>query len=145
MSTTSLEEHGRAILETAKDHLVAALAEAPEEGWEASAWATAAGLSLVGASFPAVVVHHIASVLVAEGRARQVGEETVARYRAIAESKEESHNAVAAATAAPQVWSGTLSGEMEVPAALMKAEFPQGDADLEAEAKPTDHEGPWIP
>ncbi|MCP4873196.1 MAG: hypothetical protein GY898_31260 [Proteobacteria bacterium] len=145
MSTTSLKEHGRAILETAKDHLVAALAEAPEEGWTAADWAAEAGLSLEGASFAAVVVHHVAPVLVGEGRAQVVGDETVARYTAAPASKEESHSAVAAATSAPQVWSGTLSGELEVPADLMKAEFPQGEADLEAEQKPTDHEGPWIP
>lgn len=145
MSTTSLKEHGQAILETAKDHLVAALAEAPEEGWTAADWATEAGLSLEGASFAAVIVHHVAPVLVAEGRADLVGEATVARYTAVARSNEESHSAVAAATSAPEVWSGTLSGELEVPAALMKAEFPQGEADIEAEQKPTDHEGPWIP
>jgi hypothetical protein len=145
MSTTSLTEHGRAILETAKDHLVAALAEAPEEGWTAADWAAAAGLSLDGATFPGVFVHHIAPVLVAEGRASQVGEDTVARYCAVEEEKEESHSVAAAATAAPQVWSGTPTGEMEVPTALLQAEFPEGEADVEQEAKPTDHEGPWIP
>ncbi len=145
MSTEQLKQHGSAILEAAKDHLVAVLAAAPEEGWTAVEWAGAAGLLLGGGTFEAVFAHHLAPVLVSEGRAVQVGEEAVARFRPADESKEESHSAMAAATSAPQVWSSTASGELEVPQTILQQEFPAGEADIEAEKKPTDHDGPWIP
>ncbi len=106
MQTRAIKDHGREIIETAKDHLVAALASAPVAGWTAAEWAEAAGVLIDGALFPAVLTHHVAPVLVAEGRTLLVGEDGgIARYGAAppaAPAKLEGH--VAHATAAPQVW-----------------------------------------
>ncbi len=146
MSSNPLKDHGRAIIETTKDHLVAALGSAPEDGWTAVEWAEAGGLLLDGASFPAVFAHHIAPVLVREGRARVVDEDAgLARYGSVHGAVEESHSAVAAATQAPQVWSaGAVGGELQVDGPLQAA-FPDGDADEGKNSPPEDHEGPWIP
>ncbi len=103
MSQSALKDHGRAILETAKDHLMAALAGAPDEGWTAVEWAESAGLLLDGASFPAVVAHHIAPILVREGRASEIGAGGLARFHPGQQSREESSAAVAKAMAAPDV------------------------------------------
>jgi hypothetical protein len=54
MSDSRHQQHGQAILETAKDHLAAVLEGAPRDGWTAIEWAEAAGLRLDGASFAAV-------------------------------------------------------------------------------------------
>ena len=144
MNTRTLKEHGRAILETAKDHLVAALEGAPEDGWTAVEWATAAGLLVDEASFSAVFAHHLAPVLVSEGRARVVGEGGLARYSSIQAAREESHSAVAAATSAPQVWSGGAEGELQVGEPL-QSNFPEGEADEASGGPPEGHDGPWIP
>ncbi len=145
MNESTLKEHGRAILETAKDHLVAALEGAPEEGWTAVEWASASGLQLDGSSFPAVFAHHIAPVLVAEERARVVGEGGLARYSSIQSAREESQSTIAAATSAPQVWSGGgASGELQLEAPLQQS-FPEGDADEGQAGPPEGHDGPWIP
>ncbi|MEE2828558.1 MAG: hypothetical protein VX498_05190 [Myxococcota bacterium] len=103
MSDSPLKSHGRAILETAKDHLIAVLVDAPDEGWTAAEWAAAAGLLLDGAGFPAVVAHHLAPILVQEGRASSVGDGVLARFCLQQVDREESSAAVAKAMAAPAV------------------------------------------
>jgi len=143
MSTNTLKEHGQAIMETAKDHLVAALQNAPDDGWTAVEWAQAAGLLLDGANFPAVLTHHVAPVLVGEGRARVVGEGGLARYSSVQEAHEESHSVMAAATSAPQVWDTSPEGAET--AEVLQGSFPEGTADEEAEGPPDGHDGPWIP
>lgn len=105
MTPRALKDHGREIIETAKDHLVAALAMAPTTGWTAVQWAEAAGVLLDGAKFPAVLTHHVAPVLVAEGRAMVVDEEGgLCRYGAAPpRALEKIQGQVARATAAPMV------------------------------------------
>lgn len=96
-----LQAHGRAILEAAKDHLAAALASAPADGWTAAEWASAAGLLLDGAPFGAVFAHHLGTVLVAEGRAIQVGGGPLPRFCGTRAAVEQPQGAVSAATNAP--------------------------------------------
>jgi len=103
MSTAALKHHGQAILETAKDHLVAALEGAPEQGWTSAEWAEAAGLLMPDASFPAVIVHHLAIVLVREGRASDIGDGAIARFAQAQRRLIEESGAVAKAVAAPSV------------------------------------------
>jgi hypothetical protein len=103
MPNASLKDHGQAILETAKDHLVAALEDAPEQGWTAIEWAESAGLLLPGASFPAVIAHHLAVVLVSEGRASNIGEGALARFSQSQRCRIEESGAVAKAVSAPAV------------------------------------------
>jgi len=105
MTPRALKDHGRELIETAKDHLVAALAMSPPEGWSAAEWAEAAGVLLDGAKFPAVLTHHVAPVLVAEGRVRVASEQGgMARYAAAPPRHVPSGGGiVASATAAPQI------------------------------------------
>jgi hypothetical protein len=121
MTPRALKDHGREIIETAKDHLVAALALSPAEGWTAAEWAEAAGVLLDGAKFPAVLTHHVAHVLLAEGRVTITSESGgLSRYGAAA--PRHSHTgmgAAAAATAAPHVWAASTdpadeTGESEI-------------------------------
>lgn len=109
MTPRALKDHGREIIETAKDHLVAALAAAPATGWTAVQWAEAAGVLLDGAKFPAVLTHHVAPVLVGEGRAKVVEEDGgIARYGAAPPpAPVRVEGGLAHATAAPQVWHPT--------------------------------------
>jgi hypothetical protein len=110
MTPKAMRDHGRAVIETAKDHLVAALSVSPPRGWTAAEWAQAAGVLIDGAAFPAVLVHHVAPVLVAEGRATAVGEsDGVVRYGAAAvpsplRTEEFDASALQAATHAPMVF-----------------------------------------
>ena len=109
MVPSPLQDHGRAIIETAKDHLVAALESAPDEGWTAVEWAAAGGLLIDEANFPAVFAHHLAPVLVQEGRALVVEVGGLTRYTRLGEGTVEEESpagsARAAAPTAPQVWS----------------------------------------
>lgn len=106
MTTRAIKDHGREIIETAKDHLIAALASAPPSGWTAVQWAEAAGVMIDGAKFPAVLTHHVAPVLVAEGRTEIVDDGGgISRYCAPPPSAPvQIVGHVAQATAAPQVW-----------------------------------------
>jgi hypothetical protein len=138
MPTAALTDHGQAILETAKDHLVAALDGAPEDGWTSIEWADAAGLLLTDASFPAVIVHHLAVVLVREGRASDVGDGALARFspaqrRLIVES-----GAVAKAVSAPAV--GPSPDPVSPEEKSFDREKVQAVDGAEAAA-----EGPWSP
>ena len=121
MTPRALKDHGREIIETAKDHLVAALALSPAKGWTAAEWAEAAGVLLDGAKFPAVLTHHVAAVLLSEGRVVITSDEGgMARYGAAAPRHTPGvTGATAAATAAPQVWGPTTdptdeTGESEI-------------------------------
>ncbi|MCO4768554.1 MAG: hypothetical protein KDA24_00880 [Deltaproteobacteria bacterium] len=121
MTPRALKDHGREIIETAKDHLVAALASAPAAGWTAAEWADAAGVLIDGAKFPAVLAHHVAPVLVSEGRILLASEDGgIARYGAAApRSTPHGTGRVASATAAPQVWAPATdptdeTGESEI-------------------------------
>jgi len=144
MVPNPLHDHGRAIIETAKDHLIAALDRAPDAGWTAVEWADAGGLLIDEANFPAVFAHHLAPVLVKEGRALVVEEGGLTRYTRIGERTVEDESpagsARAAATTAPQVWSSGPSEE-----AFVDGEFPAGEEDTKEEGPPDGHEGPWIP
>lgn len=144
MTPNPLKDHGRAIMETAKDHLAAALESAPEAGWTVVEWAGSAGLLIDEARFPAVFAHHLGPVLVKEGRARVVEEGGLARYTGIGESTVEEDSTAgsprAAATTAPQVWNSGPAAET-----FVDGEFPAGEAEAEAEGPPEGHEGPWIP
>jgi hypothetical protein len=140
MLPNQLKDHGRAIIETAKDHLVAALEAAPEEGWTAVELAIAGGLLVDEANFPAVLAHHLAPILAKEGRARIVEEGGLTRYTAVRESLADQSSPMAAATSAPQVWSGSPADEV-----FVDGDFPQSPQEDEADQAPDDHEGPWIP
>jgi len=138
MLNAALKDHGQAILETAKDHLVAALEDAPIEGWTAIEWAEAAGLLLTGASFPAVIAHHLAAVLVREGRASDVGEGAMARFSQGQRSRIEESGAVAKAVSAPAVvHSPTADGPEE-------ESFDREDLQAVDGAAAAD-KGPWSP
>jgi len=121
MTSRALTDHGREIIETAKDHLIAALASSPAGGWTAAEWAEAAGVLIDGAKFPAVLAHHVAPVLVGEGRVT-VASETggLARYAAAApRSVAAGKGHMASAVAAPQVWTSPVepaaeSGKKEI-------------------------------
>jgi hypothetical protein len=145
MNRHALQSHGRAILETAKDHLADALNKAPEEGWTAVEWAEAAGLLLDDAKFPAVFAHHLGPVLVAEGRALLVGEQGLAHFVPARRKVREPETVQASATAAPEVWGATRSaaGVEERHAERPPSNFPAGVAD-EEEGPPPDG-SPWIP
>ena len=116
MTNRALKDHGREIIETAKDHLVAALAAAPTSGWTAVQWGEAAGVLLDGAKFPAVLTHHVAPVLVAEGRAIVVLDDGgMARYgSAPPPAPVRVEGQVANATAAPHVWHPSAEEEPAV-------------------------------
>ena len=146
MDQDALKSHGRAILETAKDHLAAALSQAPETGWTAVEWAEGAGLLLDDANFPAVFAHHLGPVLAAEGRAQEVGGGGLARFAPARKRVEEPESVQASATSAPQVWGAASSATGVEVRDVQKAPdaFPQGVADEELERPPSD-EGPWIP
>ena len=105
MLPNPLKDHGRAIIETAKDHLVAALQSAPPDGWTAVEWAVAAGLLVDEANFPAVLAHHLAPILAKEGRAKIVEKAGLTRYTGVEEAVTDQSSPMAAATSAPQVWS----------------------------------------
>ncbi len=102
----AIKDHGREIIETAKDHLVAALASAPASGWTAVQWAEAAGVLIDGAKFPAVLTHHVAPVLVGEGRALVAADDGgISRYcSAPPTARVVIQGQVAHATTAPRVW-----------------------------------------
>jgi len=140
MLSTPLKDHGRAIIETAKDHLVAALQAAPEDGWTAVELAVAAGLLVDEANFPAVLAHHLAPILAAEGRAKIVEKGGLTRYAAVEEAVTDQSSPMAAATAAPQVWSSAPAEEV-----FVDGDFPKSPEEEEADSPPDDHEGPWIP
>ncbi len=143
MASTPHKDHGLAIIETAKDHLAAALELAPEDGWSIVEWADAAGLIISGANFPAVFAHHIAPVLVREGRAYAVEKGGLARYSLTAQKPaEQGISPMASATSAPQLWSSAPQEEV-----FVDGQFPEGEAEDEAEgeADPDGHDGPWIP
>ena len=140
MLTNQLKDHGRAIIETAKDHLVAALQAAPEDGWTAVQLAVAAGLLVDEANFPAVLAHHLAPILANEGRATIVEKAGLTRYTAVGEAVTDQSSPMAAATAAPQVWSSDPAEEV-----FVDGDFPQGTDEPESDSPPDDHEGPWIP
>ncbi len=140
MLPNQLKDHGRAIIETAKDHLVAALQAAPEDGWTAVELAVAGGLLVDEANFPAVLAHHLAPILASEGRARIVEVGGLTRYTAIRESLADQSSPMAAATSAPQVWSSAPADEV-----FVDGDFPQAPEEAEADSPPEDHEGPWIP
>lgn len=110
MTPRALKDHGREIIETAKDHLVAALASAPPDGWTAVEWAENAGVLLDGAKFPAVLTHHVAPVLLAEGRISKTSDiGGIARYGAAPpRHATPGRGRVASATAAPQVWAPSV-------------------------------------
>lgn len=145
MITDALHSHGRAILETAKDHLAAALRHAPDAGWTAVEWAEAAGLLLDDANFPAVFAHHLGPVLVGEGRAQQVGVGGLARFAPARRTVAEPASAHAAATSAPQVWGtgSSAAGVEEHHVEQPPGDFPRGVADEEEGPKPDS--GAWIP
>ena len=115
MTPRALKSHGREIIETAKDHLVAALASAPPRGWTAAEWAEAAGVLVDGAKFPAVLAHHVAPVLVAEGRTVVASEDGgIARYGAAApRTGPTPKGTLAQATHAPEVWAPQLDVDDE--------------------------------
>jgi len=140
MLPNQLKDHGRAIIETAKDHLVAALQAAPEDGWTAVQWAIAAGLLVDEANFPAVLAHHLAPILAGEGRAKILEKGGLTRYTAIEAALAEDPSPMAAATSAPQVWSSAPADEV-----FVDGDFPQAPEEEEADSPPEDHEGPWIP
>ncbi|MBN92853.1 MAG: hypothetical protein CL928_02125 [Deltaproteobacteria bacterium] len=121
MVPNPLQDHGRAIIETAKDHLVAALESAPDAGWTAVEWAEAGGLLIDEANFPAVFAHHLAPVLVKEGRALVVEEGGLTRYTRIGEGTVDDESpagsARAAATTAPQVWNSAAPEGLQVDSA----------------------------
>jgi hypothetical protein len=145
MSTDPHQSHGRAILETAKDHLSSALSAAPDDGWTAVEWAEAAGLLLDDANFPAVFAHHLGPVLIGEGRAQDIGDGVLSRYVPARRKVEEPVSAQASATSAPQVWgSASNAAGVEVREVTeAPAGFPEGVAD--SETRPDDDSGPWIP
>lgn len=150
-------EIGREIVETIKDHMVRVLAGAPEDGWTAVRWADEAGLLVEPSSFPAALVHHLAPILVREGRARQLGEAGLASYVAAAGAvhagREPGPLPVAEAPAlAPHLWSdapGTDDGQVEIERRGevdgLGGSFPEGSADEGADRPPEGHGGPWIP
>ena len=140
MLPNQLKDHGRAIIETAKDHLVAALQESPEAGWTAVELAVAAGLLVDEANFPAVLAHHLTPILATEGRALIVEQGGLTRYTAVPASVADQSSPMAAATSAPQVWSNAPTEEVFVDGA-----YPQSSEENEADSPPDDHEGPWIP
>ncbi len=140
MLPNPLKDHGRAIIETAKDHLVAALQAAPEEGWTSVELAFAAGLLVDEANFPAVLAHHLAPILAKEGRAKLIEKGGLTRYTAVGEAVTDQSSPMAAATSAPQVWSSAPAEEV-----FVDGDFPQSPEEAEAETPPEDHEGPWIP
>jgi|GEM_PF-2421038 len=145
MTDTRNQHHGQAILETAKDHLAAVLEAAPRTGWSAVEWAEAAGLLLEGAPFAAVFAHHMAPVLVREGRVALVGEDPLPRYSTARPSVDEAAAPQGAATSAPQPWEGATDARVTaiVPG---HPDFPQGAADEEEEqGPPPGLTGPWIP
>ena len=138
MSKSALKHHGQAILETAKDHLVAALDDAPDAGWTAVEWAEEAGLLLTGASFPAVIAHHLAAVLVGEGRAVDVGDGALPRFASGKRQHAEESGAVAKAVAAPSV--------MPSPTPLPTEEDSFDREGLEAvDGAAAAAKGPWSP
>lgn len=145
MNPNALKSHGRAILETAKDHLAAALSQAPDAGWTAAEWAEAAGLTLDDANFPAVFAHHLGPLLVLEGRAQQLGDPGLARFAPARRVVEEPESAQASATAAPQVWGAATnpSGTAVQHVDQAPTGFPEGVGDNEA--RPEGDSGPWIP
>lgn len=144
MDRHGFKQHGRAILETAKDHLASALQGAPDEGWTAVEWAEAAGLLLDDAKFPAVFAHHLGPVLLVEGRAASAGDGALPRYRSAASRPRQPETVGAAATAAPQVW-GTASNAAIQAVGAPTQGAPQGVADEGQDSPPEGHEGPWIP
>jgi hypothetical protein len=138
MSKAALKDHGQAILETAKDHLVAALEAAPEQGWTSIEWADAAGLLMADASFPAVIVHHLANVLVREGRASDVGDGALGRFGQARRRIIEESGAVANAVAAPSVGPS--------PEPLSPEEQSIDHTEVEAvDGAEAAAEGPWSP
>jgi hypothetical protein len=147
----AFKDHGKAILETAKDHLAAALDQAPAGGWTAVEWAEAAGLLLDGAAFPAVVAHHLGPVLAQEGRARITDAGGLPRF-APAERRAApadppgagEGSARAAATSSPQLWSGAPAEEVFVDGSAAPAGAGGGPED-EGQKPPPGHHGPWIP
>lgn len=138
MSIAALKDHGQAILETAKDHMIAALEAAPSEGWNSIEWADAAGLLMTDASFPAVIVHHLASVLVREGRAADVGDGAVARFGKARRRIIQESGAVANAVAAPAV--GPSPEPLAVTEQSIDHDTVEAVDGAEAAAK-----GPWSP
>ncbi len=134
MLPNQLKDHGRAIIETAKDHLVAALQAAPEDGWTAVELAVAAGLLVDEANFPAVLAHHLAPVLTAEGRATVVEKGGLIRYTAVEQTIADEASPMAAATSAPQVWSDTPAEE-----AFVDGELAEATAASDPEQPPGDH------
>jgi hypothetical protein len=140
MLPNQLKDHGRAIIETAKDHLVAALQAAPQDGWTAVELAVAAGLLVDEANFPAVLAHHLAPILATEGRATIVEKGGLTRYTAVDEAVTDQSSPIAAATSAPQVWSSAPAEEV-----FVDGDYPQSPDEEDAESPPEDHEGPWIP
>jgi len=138
MSTAALKDHGQAILETAKDHMIAALEAAPSEGWSSIEWADAAGLLMTDASFPAVIVHHLAAVLVREGRAADVGDGAVARFGKSQRRIIQESGAVANAVAAPAV------GPSPEPLAATEQSMDHGTVEAVDGAEAA-AEGPWSP
>ncbi len=144
MDRHGFKQHGRAILETAKDHLASALEGAPDEGWTAVEWAEAAGLLIDDAKFPAVFAHHIGPVLLRDGRAASAGDGALSRYRSAAQKQTQPGTTAAAATAAPQVWASASESTVQSSGGPAPS-VPRGVADEGQDSPPDDHDGPWIP